>query len=85
MENIGEETVVRTVPKPFSCAGCNKQGEGKFISLEGAKYHPGCLRCSLCSVVLSGTMSKYEGKICCVPCSEKKVTTTRIDGGRIGG
>jgi len=82
---MSESVVSRTVAAPFQCTGCGEKGEGKFVNLNGAKYHAGCVKCSVCAAKISGEMTLIEGKIACVACGQKRIATTTVAGGRIGG
>jgi len=56
-----------------SCAGCQQQLSGTYVTaLQGAKYHPQCLKCTRCNVVLKGGFAAKAGKVVCANCASAK-------------
>ena len=43
------------------CHGCGQPIEGKFVTVDGRKYHKGCFLCATCSSTLEGGFLMVEG------------------------
>jgi len=57
----------------WTCVGCQKKGDSKYLVVDGSKYHPGCFKCFHCETVLSGSFMRVEGKPSCASCGDRLV------------
>jgi len=56
----------------FICGGCNKVIDSEFVTLEGRKLHPSCVKCAFCGKPVNHkSYQKRDGKPCCADCMQK--------------
>lgn len=67
------EKCLATSGRADTCKGCGKAIlDGVIKKVKENKYHPDCLRCNVCSSVISGAFAIREGKMICKSCAGVK-------------